>query len=170
MHMNLNRKRVLIRPRQQWRLVGSFLAAACISTIIQILLLNVALGNLASDLSADGAAVLDATPGIIQTQVLLTFGLMAPLVTAVGILESFRIFGPVHRFEHYLREIVAGRNPKPCSLRKEDELHDFCQLLNQATQLRNPAESGAPSAQEAEFENAPSLVQPRVEETTIVLD
>ena len=169
MPLILQRKRVLIQPRIQLRLVGSFLAAACISTIIQILLLNLALGRVAAEVPAAGATVLESTPAIIRTQVLLTFGLMAPLVVAVGILETFRIVGPLHRFERYLRDIAEGRRPEPCKIRKDDELQEFCTLLNQATQPAIEAQRAAEAAP-VELEDVPSLVRTTPAPTTVVLD
>lgn len=141
----LQRKRVLILPRLQWRLVAAFLSAACISTVVQMLLLNLALTRLANQAPAARAAVLEASPDILRTQILLTFGLMVPLVVAVGLLETFRVAGPLYKFRGYLEKVVAGEQPPPCALRQEDELHDLCRLLNAATQpaARTPSAAAA---------------------------
>jgi hypothetical protein len=162
------RKRVLILPRLQWRLVAAFLSAACISTVVQMLLLNLALTRLADETPVARGAVLEAAPDILWTQILLTFGLMVPLVVAVGLLETFRVAGPLHRFEGYLKDVIAGRKPEPCTLRQEDELHELCRLINAATQpalAAAQARDAAPSIAEA-----PSLVAARPAPATVVLD
>jgi hypothetical protein len=128
------RRRVLAQPRLQLRIVLAFLSAACISTLVQVLVLSYRLNSLAESLPADGNLVLEQLPGILRSQVLLTFLLMAPLMLAVGVLETFRVVGPLHRFERYLRDLAAGKRPEPCRIRKGDELQGLCRLLNEATQ------------------------------------
>jgi hypothetical protein len=141
------RRRILILPRLQFRLVAAFLSAACISTVVQMLLLNLALTSLANDQPTARGALLEATPDILRTQILLTFCLMAPLVIAVGLLETFRVAGPLYRIEQYLKDVVAGGHPEPCTLRADDELHDLCRLVNAATQpaARAPAAPAPPA-------------------------
>jgi hypothetical protein len=164
MPLNTRRKRLLILPRLQWRLVAAFLSAACISTVVQMLLLNLALTRLADEAPIARGPVLEATPDILWTQILLTFGLMVPLVISVGLLETLRVAGPLHKFEQYLREIVAGGRPAPCELRQEDELQELCGLINAATQ---PAVQ--PAAGPAPCEPAPALAQ-RQPTAAFVLD
>ena len=163
------RKRVLILPRLQWRMVAAFLSAACISTVVQMLLLNLALTRLADENPVARSAVVEAAPDILWTQILLTFGLMVPLVIAVGLLETFRVAGPLHKFETYLKDVIADRDPEPCTLRQDDELQDLCRLINAATQTPRPAarttdEDAPPTAE------APSLVATRRAPATVVLD
>lgn len=164
MPLDNRRKRLLILPRLQWRLVAAFLSAACISTVVQMLLLNLALTRLADEAPIARGPVLEASPDILWTQILLTFGLMVPLVISVGLLETLRVAGPLHKFEQYLKEVVAGGRPAPCSLRQDDELQELCRLINAATQ---PAEQ--PAARPAQDEPAPALVQ-RQPTAAFVLD
>lgn len=164
MPLMLQRKRLLILPRLQWRLVAAFLSAACISTVVQMLLLNLALTRLANEAPDARGPVLEASPDILWTQILLTFGLMAPLVIAVGLIETTRVAGPLHKFEQYLREVVAGARPAPCTLRREDELQELCRLINAATQpAATPAAAPVPS------EPPPALAQ-RSPTAAFVLD
>jgi len=161
------RRRLLIRPRLQIRIVLAFLSAACIGTLVQVLLLAHSLSSLAETLPTEGGAILERLPTLLRDQVLLTFLLMAPLMLAVGILETFRVAGPLYRFEQYLRAIARGQRPEPCRIRKNDELQDFCQVLNQATQpLLRRAPAGDPSQTSASTDpdSPPSLVdRPAVE-------
>jgi hypothetical protein len=128
------RRRVLIQPRLQLRIVLAFLSAACISTLVQVLLLSHSLSSLAESLPTEGNVVLEELPGILRSQVLLSFLLMAPLMLAVGVLETFRVVGPLYRIERYLRDVAAGTKPPPCKIRKGDELQELCNVVNQATQ------------------------------------
>jgi len=159
------RKRVLILPRLQVRLVAAFLSAACISTVVQMLLLNLALTSLAHRAPTARSAVLEASPDILWTQILLTFGLMVPLLIAVGLLETFRIAGPLKKFELYLKDVIAGARPAPCKLRQEDELHELCRLINAATQ---PAERAASAP--AATQPPPALAAARPAPVAFVLD
>ncbi len=165
MPLMFQRKRVLILPRLQWRLVAAFLSAACISTVVQMLLLNLALTRLANEAPAARGPVLEASPDILWTQIVLTFGLMVPLIIAVGLLETFRVAGPLYKFEGYLKDVLAGRNPAPCTLRQEDELQDLCRLINAATQpVARAASTPAPS------EPPPALAAVRPPAAAFVLD
>ena len=116
------------------RIVLAFLSAACISTLVQVLLLSHSLSALAESLPTEGNVVLEELPRILRNQVLLSFLLMAPLMLAVGILETFRVVGPLYRIERYLRDVAAGTKPGPCKIRKGDELQELCRVVNEATQ------------------------------------
>lgn len=50
----------------------------------------------------------------------------------VGILVTFRIAGPLYRFETHLNQIAAGEDPGECYIRKSDELHSMCAAINAA--------------------------------------
>jgi len=151
------RRRVLIRPRLQLRIVLAFLSAACISTLVQVLLLSHRLSSLAETLPTEGNVVLEQLPGILRSQVLLTFLLMAPLMLAVGVLETFRVVGPLYRFERYLRDVAEGKRPQPCRIRKGDELQEFCRLLNEATQPLLGHSQGTQENLESDTRSAPAV-------------
>lgn len=155
------RRRVLVEPRLQLRIVLAFLGAACASTLVQVLLLSHRLSSLAESLPTDGNLVLEQLPGILRSQVLLTLLLMTPLMLAVGVLETFRVVGPLHRFERYLRDLADHKRPEPCRIRKGDELQDLCRLLNEATQplLERSQAAEAAVAESAPRVDPPSLVE-----------
>ena len=88
---------------------------------------------------------------------LTSAALFLPLVFAVGVLTTFRFAGPVYRFEQFLKNVIAGKAPADCRLRKGDHLQDFCQLLNQATApLRVQEPSSVAEIQDVD--EIPSLV------------
>ena len=61
-------------------------------------------------------------------------------------LVTFRIAGPIYRFEQYLAGIAEGRQLGPCRIREGDELVELCARINEATaplrrgQLARPGE------------------------------
>ena len=62
-----------------------------------------------------------------------SFAVVMPLSFAVGVLITFRVAGPVYRLERFLSEVLRGEKPADCRLRKGDELHELCALMNRAT-------------------------------------
>ncbi len=74
----------------------------------------------------------------------VSFGMLLPLTIAVGVMVTFRIAGPVYRFEKYLREVHEGTELRPCKLRKGDELEELCAIINIVTEpirLKNANEA-----------------------------
>ena len=63
----------------------------------------------------------------------VSFGMLLPLTIAIGILVTFRIAGPLYRFERFLELVIRGEQVGPCKLRNGDELQDLCDLINEAT-------------------------------------
>jgi hypothetical protein len=156
------RMRVLVAPRLQLRIVMVFLCCACVSTLVQVLLLTHSLSSLAERLPVEGHMVLDELPSLLRGQVLLTFLLTAPLMLAVGILETFRLVGPMKRIDRYLKDVAGGKKPEPCRLRKNDELQELCRALNEAIQPLLHAGASAAGAGDGpsgtQLERVPSLV------------
>jgi len=62
----------------------------------------------------------------------LWFLYFIPLV--FGILLTFRLAGPIYRFEQYLRSVARGEQIGPCKIRKGDELQFLCDAINDATE------------------------------------
>jgi len=84
--------------------------------------------------------------------------LFLPLVFLVGIITTFRIAGPIYRFEKFIKEILEGGKPAPCVLRQGDALQDFCKLINQVTA---PMRSGqSPFARAVESPKPPEAPPP----------
>ena len=69
---------------------------------------------------------------ILWSHLFLTVGLMIPLTLFTGILVTFRVAGPVHRFEQHLKAIANGEDPGDCYIRKGDEFTELCELINSA--------------------------------------
>ena len=132
--MKKNRRRKkLIDPALQLKLVSGFAITGAIAVIVQSLVLARSLTQLAELVPNDKVIVVDHLPGILFKGILISFLLLLPLSASIGILMSFRVAGPLYRFRVFLKQIIAGEKPEDCRLRKGDELMDFCELLNEAT-------------------------------------
>lgn len=139
------RKIRLIQPRLQLKLIASFLGMSALALALQFLLLAAALSRIAVDLPQDGPFLMEELPSTLTWIVVLSFMICLPLTFCVGVLMTFRIAGPIYRFEQFLRATVKGDKPADCRLRNGDELQDLCTLINQATSsVRAPAETPAP--------------------------
>lgn len=141
-----SRKKKLIRPGLQLRLVLTFLCAAALSVQAQAIMLAFTLSRLADYMPSDGARVLEQLPEFIVENVLLGLAILVPVTLGVGLFATFRIAGPIYRFEQFLRAVRDGQQVEPCRLRKGDELMDLCELLNEVTApLRARAAGRAPN-------------------------
>jgi hypothetical protein len=128
-----SRKKKLINPGLQLRLVAIFLCSAALAVQAEAILITYTLTKLAEEMPNDGSVLLAQLPEFVRTNLLMTFALLAPLTLGVGIVATFRVAGPIYRFEQFLRAVKEGRQVEACVIRKGDELHGFCALLNEVT-------------------------------------
>jgi hypothetical protein len=144
--MLMRRKKKLIKPRLQLRLVAIFLCAAGLAVQVEAILIALTLARLSRTLTHDGSELLEQLPEFVRTNLLLTFLLLTPVMLGVGIVATFRIAGPLHNFEQFLRAVRDGQQVEPCQIRKGDELQSMCTLLNEVTApLRERAASNSAS-------------------------
>lgn len=127
------RRKKLIKPGLQGRLVGVFLGLFALSLFLQATLFMVRLTELADSLPEDGDRVLALAPGMVGEIFLLSTLVLLPVIAAAGVLMTFRIAGPTYRFERFLEQVVRGEQIGPCKIREGDELQELCELINQAT-------------------------------------
>lgn len=137
----------LVRPRLQLRLILAFLAVATMSLLLQFALFASVISTVAADLPQDGQILLERTSGLSVTILVISLGVLLPLCFFVGVLVTFRVAGPLYRFEKHLEAIARGDDPGPCRIRKGDDLQDFCATFNAALErmrargaFREPAE------------------------------
>jgi hypothetical protein len=149
------RKIKLIQPSLQLKLIGWFLGVAALALVMQFLLVTMAMSDLAADLPNDGRYLIESSTSRALLALGISFLVLMPLSLLVGVLVTFRIAGPIYRFEQHFKAIARGEDPGACRIRKDDELQEFCGHLNSALDtLRargasTPASSGdveAPSA------------------------
>ncbi len=132
----------LVRPRLQLRLILAFLAVATMALLLQFTLFASVLSTAASNLPHDGQILLENTTGLTLAIFAISMSVLLPLCFFVGVLVTFRVAGPLHRFEKHLEAIARGEDPGPCRIREGDELQDFCAKLNAA--IERVRERGAP--------------------------
>lgn len=146
----MKRKKKLAMPSLQLKLVLAFFCTAALAVVVQAIVLNYSLTQLAGSVPNDRLVVMDKIPIILGTCLLITFVFLAPLTMGVGILVTFRVAGPLTRFEDFLGRMQRGESPPDCRIRRTDELHDFCHLLNEVTA---PLRSGKPSSTTSEYQD-----------------
>lgn len=129
---NFKRKKKLINSSLQLKLIAVFMSIAATTSLFQVVLLNSAITSLARDLPEAGDQLLRALPRIMLTNVGLTVAVLVPLMFAIGLLITHRIAGPAHRMLTYCRAVARGEENGPCRIRKDDELWDLCDALNDA--------------------------------------
>ena len=144
--MPIHKRRIrLIRPRLQLKLTLAFVGLTLLALLLQFIVFLRTMTSIAVSLPSDHNVLMDAVPEVLVQSLLLTFCVVIPLIFLVGVILTFRIAGPVYRFETYLKQILRGENPGECRLRQGDELNELCELLNQVTKpLREKLETPKP--------------------------
>jgi signal peptidase II len=144
------RRRKLIKPGLQLRLTGVFLGVALMCFVMQLLMVALALSEVANALPSGNGALQEAIPDLLTRVFLMSALAFLPLILLVGVTATFRIAGPIYRFEQYLRAVAAGTESGPCRIRKGDELHELCEIINAATEpLRRSIVDGVDGAEGA---------------------
>lgn len=132
------------RPRLQMKLILMFLSVALCCVLLQFNLLGAATSELAMRVPGAGLPLGYMVMDLMSQHLLICLACLVPLTLAVGIAVTFRIAGPLHRFEQHLRAIGRGEDPGPCHIRKGDELGELCEAINLAvnrlrSETRTPA-------------------------------
>lgn len=149
------RRRKLVLPGLQLRLVGSFVGLAALGMLLQFLLLGQRLTAATAALEGPGGELGEELPGMLIDVLVYTCGVLVPLIFGFGIFLTFRVAGPIYRFEQYLNSVARGEQLGPCKLREGDHLQSLCDAINRATEpLRRrslgPAEEGASAKERPE--------------------
>jgi nitrogen fixation/metabolism regulation signal transduction histidine kinase len=148
------RRKRLIKPRLQLKLTFIFVSLSALSLLLQFILFSNRLTNVALELPHDSAYLLQESNGLLLQTLLSSFLLFLPLTFIVGVLTTFRIAGPLHRFETFLRAVRRGERPADFRLRQGDELQELAELLNVVTGPLRSAQTAPDSA------GAPDLAAP----------
>jgi hypothetical protein len=141
----IQRKKKFIKAKLQAYLIKHFLLGAFTIVMATASLWYFILARLAAELPNDSAMVLSHFPMLMLAAVGLSILFFTPVLVWLGVLVTFRVAGPIYRMEMFLRQIISGERADDCRLRKDDKLHDFCALLNEATRplRKEPVEEGA---------------------------
>lgn len=139
------RRRKLIKTKLQLKLIGVFVGLACVSALIQTLLVNHSLLAVLGTPESGSQALRIDLSGLLLGNLALSLGLLVPAMGFVGLLVTHRIAGPVYRFEQHLSAYARGQDPGPCRIREGDELQELCTIINQALE-RARSERASPTA------------------------
>ena len=151
------RRRKLIKPRLQLKLTLTFVGLSALSLLLQFVLFQNVLTEAALLLPNDHDVLVGETNGLLLAVLAVSFLVLLPLTFLVGVLATFRIAGPVYRFEQFLAAVRRGERPADFHLRKGDELTDLAALINEATEpLR---ETAAAHPTDDLLDAAPSLTR-----------
>ena len=143
------RVRKLSKPRMQLRLTLTFVSLAVFASLSTVILVESVMSQALADAGVDAQNI--DTLGSMLRAMIGTLLVLVPVMTAVGIVVTNRIAGPVYRLETHLAEIARGAHPEPCRLRKGDELQDLCEVMNEAvdTLRSEAADARSDGAQQA---------------------
>jgi hypothetical protein len=141
----------LIKPGLQLKITAMFMGVSATSLLLQYLLFSSQLANVATTLPDGGAVLLGLMPDLLIQVLFMSFAFLFPVMLCVGILSTFRIAGPVYRFERYLESVARGEEVGPCRIRRGDELWELCDKINEATAaLRHRKDAAGAEAEEAQ--------------------
>lgn len=144
--MTIHRRRVrLIQPKLQLRLILVFLGLSILGLVLQVSLFTMSVTELASELPSDGSLVLERTPSLVLVALGVTLSAVLPLVFFVGVLVTFRIAGPLYRFQKHFEALARGEDPGPCRIRRGDDLQELCATINAGLDRVRAASAGASS-------------------------
>ncbi len=127
------RRKKLIKPRLQLRMSGLFVGLVTLMLMLQFALITAALHHAANTLPSDSALLLGQTNALTLRIIGISAAVFLPLTLLVGVLSTFRIAGPLYRFEKFLTAVQNGENPGDFTLRGRDELKDLAALINTST-------------------------------------
>ena len=156
------RRQKLIQPRLQLRLTLTFVGLVALALMLQVMLFIDAITDLGASLPNDGLVLIAAGPKVLVETLLMSIVIFLPLTIAVGVLSTFRIAGPLYRFEVFLKQVVRGERPPDFQLRDGDELKHLASLINAATEpmRRQPEPDQEPTSVSDPVDAPPTLAQP----------
>lgn len=139
----------LVRPKMQLRITMWFVSLAACTLLLQLALFSSAFSELAVDLGSDAAQNFDLISAAYVRVLVLSFAIVLPVTTLLGVVSTFRVAGPVHRLVEFLTEVRDGGKPADCRIRSGDELQDLCALVNEITAEQRGAATTAPEREAA---------------------
>ncbi len=132
--MTRHRRRLrLILPRIQLRLIGAMAAVAALALLLEYTLLVRSVLEIARELPHDRDLLVVRASSSLGWVLLVSLGLLLPVLALVAVLVSHRFCGPLYRFQVYLKAVADGTERGECRLRQGDELQELCELINTTT-------------------------------------
>ena len=135
---NYRRRHYFIKKDYQFKFILKFCLIVFIGALISTaLLLAFSQGTLTSSFENSRLVVRTTAIAILPTVIytyLITLALISLVTIIAVLLISHKIAGPIFRFEKELREIGSGNLTKRVVLRKNDQIKDLAQSLNDMTE------------------------------------
>ena len=129
----LLRSKKFAHPKLQLRLAGDLCGLATLVLMLQFLLFGNRLASALSQVDPGNGELLEIVPGVLVEVLVYSLLLVLPALFAIGVLLTFRIAGPLYRFEKFLDAVARGEQTEPCRLRENDALQELCEKINVAT-------------------------------------
>ena len=129
----LRRSKKLAHPKLQLRVASELCGLATLVLALQFLLFGNRLAAALSRVDPGNGELLEIVPGVLVEVLVYSLLLVLPALFAIGILITFRIAGPLYRFERFLDAVARGEQAEPCRLRENDALQELCEKINVAT-------------------------------------
>lgn len=126
------RERQVVLPTFQFRLTAKFVGLSMAALLCQFLFMGILLTRIVRGYPGTDALVAEV-PAIVFKTVLFMAVLQLPIVVA-GLMLTFRVAGPVYRFDTYLRALVRGEHGGPCSIREKDEFGFLSETINEVAE------------------------------------
>ncbi len=128
------RSKRLVLAGLQLKLAIAFALLACVATVVQALVLVHALSGLARDVAGADSAVFAQASSLVRQNVMISLALLLPPFVLAGVLVTFRIAGPVYRFQKYFEDMASSGYSGPCTIRRGDELQELCRSINRGVE------------------------------------
>jgi len=149
------RRNKLIDPALQLKLTFVFFGMACLGVMLEAALFYRAFVPVLEQ-TRNSSEVFAQLPQLLVSTIVMTLGILLPLAITVGVLITFRIAGPVYRFKQYLGQMISGQTLKPCVIRRRDELHDLCEVINEVSASYQALRSAQEDVEEQGEARAPA--------------
>ena len=129
----VRRRKVFVRPDLQLKVVFITLFVTSMSLIINSQLVTGALWQVSDQLTGNTSTfqVMKLLEQATLSSLFYTIVIAVPLTFVIGIAYSFRFAGPIVGIQNYLMSLRDGRWDRSCKVRKNDDLHDIADLLNE---------------------------------------
>ena len=131
--MHYPRKQKLINGKLQLKLTLWVVGVATLSMLFQFVILYMAVSKIGTELPHDSQIFFQSLPETLFRSFLASLSICLSITFVAGILLTHRIAGPIYRFTQFLKGVNLGQHPDICRIRANDELKDFCALLNETT-------------------------------------
>jgi len=140
--MHYRRTQKLVNGKLQLKLTFWVVGVATLSMLFQFFILYTTVSRVGVELPNDSKIFFESLPEQMIRSFLASLSMALSVTFVAGILLTHRIAGPIYRFTEFLRAVNRGQQHDICRIRPNDELHDFCALLNETTApLRDNLES-----------------------------